>query len=88
VDGLREEVLKGNHHQSFLLDAPVDQVEFRKPTQKAGARKFVVPDGDALESFDRTISLEMCGQYFHGNKNYHTDLQASKELGFQEVVVG
>ena len=88
VDGLGEEVLEGNHHQSFLLDAPVDQVEFRKPTQKAGARKFVVPEGKALDGFDRTITLEMCGQYFHGNKNYHTDLQASKELGFQEVVVG
>ncbi len=30
----------------------------------------------------------MCGQYFHGNKSYHTDLNASRELGFQDVVVG
>ena len=88
ADGLGESVLQCNHHQSFLLDAPVGEVEFRKPGQKAGARKFVVPDGKPLDGFERTITLEMCGQYFHGDKNYHTDLKASKELGFGDVVVG
>ena len=88
VDANGDEVLSANHHQSFLLDAPVSEVAFRKPEQKAGARKFVVPDGDEIPGFERTITLEMCGQYFHGSKNYHTDLAASKELGFRDVVVG
>ncbi len=83
-----DEVLTTNHHQSFLLDAPVDQVEFRDPNKKPGARKFIVPEGTALEGFQRSVSLEMCGQYFHGSKSYHTDKQASRELGFHEVVVG
>ena len=87
-DGLGDEVLRSNHHQSFLLDAPVDEVAFRKPTQKAGARKFVVPEGQPLDGFERSITLEMCGQYFHGSKSYHTDLDASKALGFGDVVVG
>tara|TARA_Y100000310_G_scaffold242377_2_gene246537 strand:+ start:4 stop:699 length:696 start_codon:yes stop_codon:yes gene_type:complete len=81
-------VLTCNHHQSFLLDAPVEQVEFRDPNKKAGARKFVVPEGTPIEGIERTISLEMCGQYFHGSKSYHTDKQASEELGFHDVVVG
>ena len=88
VDSQGTEVLTLNHHQSFLLDAPVDEVQFRDPKKKAGVRKFVVPDGESLEGFDRTITLEMCGQYFHGNKSYHTDLDASKQLGFTQVVVG
>lgn len=81
-------VVTSNHHQSFLLDEPVEEVEFRDPTRKEGARKFVVPEGVPIEPFDRTITLEMCGQYFHGSRSYHTDLEASRELGFREVVVG
>lgn len=81
-------VVTSNHHQSFLLDAPVEEVQFRDPSRKEGARKFAVPEGSAIEPFDCTISLEMCGQYFHGSRSYHTDLEASRELGFREVVVG
>ena len=88
VDSHGDELLTFNHHQSFLLDAPVGAVQLRDPDKKAGARKFIVPEGEPVDGFERTITLEMCGQYFHGNKSYHTDLQASKELGFQDVVVG
>ncbi|MBF69294.1 MAG: hypothetical protein CMQ29_16590 [Gammaproteobacteria bacterium] len=81
-------VMTFNHHQSFLLDEPVEQVEFRDPAKKEGRRKFDVPEGKEISGFDRVVSLEMCGQYFHGSKSYHTDKEASLELGFQEVVVG
>jgi acyl dehydratase len=80
--------LTSKHHQSFLLDAPVEQVAFRDPAKKEGARKFEVPAGDTIEPLDRTITLEMCGQYFHGSTSYHTDLEASQALGFRDVVVG
>jgi|TARA_B100001971_G_C18257034_1_gene583052 hypothetical protein len=83
-----ETVVKSWHHQSFLLDAPVEMVQFRDPNKKEGARKFIVPEGAPLDEIDKVIDLEMCGQFFHGNKNYHTDLQASQELGFHDVVVG
>ena len=82
------EILTLNHHQSFLLDAPVEEVQFRDPNKKAGRRKFIVPEGEPLAGFERNITLEMCGQYFHGSKSYHTDLKASKKLGFRDVVVG
>ena len=81
-------VMTFNHHQSFLLDEPVEQVEFRDPEKKEGRRKFDVPTGKEIPGFDRVVTLEMCGQYFHGSKSYHTDKEASLELGFHEVVVG
>ena len=88
LDQQGEVVITSNHHQSFLLPPPVNQVKFRDPTKKEGVRKFVVPTGDRIEPFERKISLEMCGKFFHGNTSYHTDLNASQELGFQDVVVG
>lgn len=81
-------VIVSNHHQSFLLDEPVEQVQFRDPNRKEGARKFNVPEGTPIEPIDVTVTLEMCGLYFHGSKSYHTDLEASQALGFQQVVVG
>ncbi len=76
------------HHQSYLLGQASGEVSLRDPTRKEGARRFVVPDGKLIEALDRTISLEMCGLFFHGHANYHTDKQASEELGFPDVVVG
>ncbi|MEE8422686.1 MAG: MaoC family dehydratase [Dehalococcoidia bacterium] len=81
-------VIRSKHHQSFLLDEPNPEVELRDPSKKEGARKFQVPDGTEVTPLDRVITLEMCGKYFHGSRSYHTDLEASKELGFQKVVVG
>ena len=77
------------HHQSFLVEAPErGQVAFRDPNKKPGARRFEVPRGDAFGGLEREITLEMCGVYFHGDANYHTDLAKSQELGFRDVVVG
>ena len=81
-------VIVSRHHQSFLLDEPVDRVQFRDPSRKEGARAFRVPEGTPIEPLDATITLELCGLYFHGSKSYHTDLEASQALGFQRVVVG
>ena len=76
------------HHQSYLLDQNSGKVALRKPSEKEGVRKFDVPKGELLEPVSSEINLEMCGTFFHGNKNYHTDKRASEELGFEEVVVG
>ena len=76
------------HHQSYLLGQTSGRVVLRKPSDKEGVRKFNVPEGEEIDSVSSVIDLEMCGIFFHGNKNYHTDKQASEELGFEEVVVG
>ncbi|MDA1076237.1 MAG: MaoC family dehydratase [Proteobacteria bacterium] len=82
-------VLRTNHHQSFLNEQPSGgEVTFRDPGKKPGARKFVIPPGDRFGGLQATITLEMCGHFFHGDANYHTDPDSSRELGFTEVVVG
>lgn len=82
-------MVRTRHHQSFLREAPPDgEVRFRDAAKKPGARKFDIPEGEPLGDLTRTITLEMCGEYFHGDANYHTDKAASAELGFRDVVVG
>ena len=82
-------VVRTHHHQSFLREQPAGgEVAFRDPRRKPGARKFDVPAGSRFGGLTRTITLEMCGEYFHGDANYHTDKAASQALGFRDVVVG
>ena len=76
------------HHQSFVLYQSEGQVTLRDPSKKEGAKTYSLPEGEAFGPLVRCISLEMCGSFFHGNKNYHTDKEASEELGFTDVVVG
>ena len=83
-----EAMATGHHHQSYLLSQSSGKVALRDPKAKGGARRFAVPDGDLVEGDPHPISLEMCGTFFHGNANYHTDKRAAEELGFEEVVVG
>ena len=44
-------VLRTQHHQSFLLDRQSQDVKFRDPKAKPGARKFIMPDGDLPTRF-------------------------------------
>ncbi len=83
-----EAMAVGNHHQSYLLSQSSGKVALRDPKAKGGARRFSVPEGDLIQGDLHRISLEMCGTFFHGNANYHTDKRAAEELGFEEVVVG
>lgn len=76
------------HHQSFVLDQSEGEVTLRDPAKKEGARTYARPQGEPFGPLVRTITLEMCGAFFHGNRNYHTDKEASAELGFTDVVVG
>ncbi len=78
------------HHQSFLLDQPpTGEVQLRAPSEKEGARASSgPPPGDELGVLERTVTLEMCGLFFHGSRSYHSDKEQSQALGFQDVVVG
>ena len=88
-DGTGGLVLRTHHHQSFLREVPAGgEVAFRDPGKKPGVRKFDVPQGEEFGGLLRTITVQMCGEFFHGDANYHTDRQASKALGFRDVVVG
>ena len=89
TDPAGRRVLQTEHHQSFLSDrGQGDVLTFREPKAKPGARKFEVPAGESFGGLERTISYEMCGEFFHGDSNYHTDRESSRALGFRDVVVG
>jgi hypothetical protein len=83
-----ELMAQGHHHQSYMQDQTSGRVALRDPKAKGGVRTFNVPDGEFVEGSSHAISLEMCGTFFHGNANYHTNIDAANELGFDEVVVG
>ena len=85
-----EELSVGSHHhQSFLSKKIEDErVQLRAPASKPGTRTFQVPEGKRFGGLVRTISREMCGVYFHGDANYHTNQQSAQQLGFEDVVVG
>ena len=83
-----ELMAQGHHHQSYMQDQRSGRVALRDPKAKGGVRAFNVPDGEFVEGSPHAISLEMCGTFFHGNANYHTNIDAANELGFDEVVVG
>ena len=89
TDPAGHRVLQTEHHQSFLRDRDHEgAVTFREPKAKPGARRFEVPAGEPFGGLERTISYEMCGEFFHGDANYHTDRESSQALGFRDVVVG
>lgn len=82
-------VSRQRHHQSFLLDnPPAGEVALRDPASKEGAGGVSPPMTRELATLERTVSLEMCGEFFHGTKNYHSDKVQSQALGFRDVVVG
>ena len=88
VRGQAGELLaRGLHHQSYVLHQSSGELKLRDPKAK-GRPRFEAPPGEALEPIERTITLEMCGTFFHGRANYHTDKRAAAELGFRDVVVG
>ena len=76
------------HHQSYVLYQSEGEVSLRDPSKKEGARTYALPEGESFGPLARTITIEMCGSFFHGDRNYHTDRGASEELGFTDVVVG
>lgn len=77
------------HHQSFLLDNPPSgEVTLRDPAAKEGATRPAPRMVRELASLERTVTLEMCGEFFYGARNYHSDRRQSEALGFRDVVVG
>ena len=88
-DAEEQLVVSSYHHQSFLREKLTSEtMEFRDPNKKPGVRKFHVPEGVEFGGSSYAISKEMCGVFFHGDANYHTDKDSANQLGFEDVVVG
>ena len=81
---------RGRTHQSFLLQQQPAGMVVDKDRERRGDRRFDVGQVEILEEIagpERAISLEMCQAFSGPAKNYHTDREAARALGFPDIVV-
>jgi len=76
-------------HQSFLIEDKRGEYAVGRDREKRRERTFVIGEGPGpeLEALEKTISLPMCEAFSGPEKNYHTDREIARALGFPEVVV-
>ncbi|WP_179137863.1 MaoC family dehydratase [Candidatus Entotheonella palauensis] len=64
-------------------------VKLRDASTKEGAKTHTEPTGEPLSlELKKTLTAEMCDQFFYTSRNYHNDKAESEKLGFNDVVVG
>ena len=83
-------LVRGRTHQSFLTDEPEPQAGFvvdRAKQQAKQRRPLGEGPGRALEPLELLVSEETCWRFSGPGKNYHTDADAARKLGFPEIVV-
>ncbi len=75
-------------HQSFLADDPGDAMVVDKERERRPERRFEPPTtGESLPGFRRVVTLAMCEAFSGPVRNYHTDREMARALGFPDVVV-
>ena len=81
---------RGRTHQSFLRDMAGEGVVVDKEREKRSDRRFGVGEEEVLEEIsgpEKDITLEMCQKFSGPQKNYHTDVEEARKLGFPDIVV-
>jgi acyl dehydratase len=76
-------------HQSFLADEPAAEVVVDRSREKRADRRFELPagPGEALPPFTRVVTPAMCEAFSGPTRNYHTDQEMARALGFPDIVV-
>lgn len=75
-------------HQSFLAEIPEADIVLDKTRERRPERRFAIaPGGEPLPSFRRVVTLAMCEAFSGPVRNYHTDREMARALGFPDVVV-
>jgi acyl dehydratase len=76
-------------HQSFLIEESRAGFVVDKDRERRQDRQFEVDAGagDELAPVSKTVTLEMCQAFSGPSKNYHTDREMARALGFPDVVV-
>lgn len=76
-------------HQSFLIEEARAGFVVDKDRERRSDRRFEAGDGpgDALPPLSKTVTLGMCQAFSGPSKNYHTDREMARALGFPDVVV-
>ena len=89
TDGGGRWLQRSRTHQSFLADDPGDALVVDRGREKQAERRFEVPaaGGDAFALPARTITHAMCEAFSGPHRNYHTDVEMARALGFPDIVV-
>ena len=76
-------------HQSFVADDPGEALVVDKDRERRSDRRFALPDdpGETLPSRTRTVTHDMCQAFSGPGRNYHTDQEMARALGFPDIVV-
>jgi len=76
-------------HQSFVADDPGEALVVDKDRERRSDRRFTLPDGpgEALPSRTRTVTHGMCQAFSGPGRNYHTNQEMARALGFPDIVV-
>jgi len=79
---------RGRTHQSFVDKTSGTIVD--KEREKRTDRKFEVGEQAVIEEVEgpeKEVTHQMCMLFSGPNKNYHTDVEEAKKLGFPDIVV-
>ncbi|MGA2409240.1 MAG: hypothetical protein ABSG46_02485, partial [Candidatus Binataceae bacterium] len=77
-------------HQSFLIEAASGgSFAVDRAREKSSARVFDIGKrgGEAIAAPMRTVSQAMCMAFSGPGRNYHTDAEEARKLGFPDIVV-
>ena len=76
-------------HQSFLADDPGPDMVVDRDRERRGDRRFALPEGDGEDFASRPteITHAMCTAFSGPTRNYHTDVEMARALGFPDIVV-
>jgi acyl dehydratase len=76
-------------HQSFLAEHPDAELVVDREREKREDRRFTLPtgDGEAIALAPREITHAMCAAFSGPQRNYHTDAEMARALGFPDIVV-
>jgi acyl dehydratase len=92
-------LVRGRTHQSFLpaegeqparpaqASFVVDEGTARRKAERAPAAEFPTATGPELAPVKKTIDQRRCWMFSGPGRNYHTDAEQARKLGFPKIVV-
>jgi len=83
-------LMRGRTHQSFLMGESAEGTLVDTQREKKAARRSEVGAGPSIEELSplvKTVTVEMSRKFSGPSKNYHTDREQARQLGFPDIVV-
>ena len=83
-------LMRGRTHQSFLMDESAQGTVVGKEGAKTRSRRSEIGAGPFIEELSplsKTVTVGMSQRFSGPSKNYHTDRELARQLGFPDIVV-